>query len=182
MNNLSKCRRFVDIGCGAGYFTNGIALKHEVEVLGIDIDPSMVAQAEKIRKYNELSSASHILVDHTVDYNDLIHEDDLVLVDTEGAEYKYLNPEISPNLTLANFIIEIDEDDEFDQLSGKQEFIRRFSKTHTHRTLRQVLNLDYDVEVFKKFPWLSNFAYHISCFEYRRVPQDWLILERKLKV
>jgi len=171
--------RFLDIGCGAGFFTNGIGLKRDISVIGFDVDLSMVRQAELVRNFNGLENVSHELVSEATTYDQIIREDDLVLVDVEGAEYHILRPDVFPILTKADYIIELHGGEEYDEASGKDELIRRFASTHQATTLRQRLHLDFNEEIFRLYPWLTNYMYHISAFEYRRVPQNWLVLERR---
>ncbi len=181
MKMLSPHRpRFLNIGCGSGYFTNGVAFAANVETIGFDTDPERVISADLIRDLNDLETARHVRTTaHEIDYADYIREGDLVLVDIEGAEYALLQPEKTPALVGADYIVELHSKYGYDQDTGRQEIIRRFADTHEAEVLRQRLELDYSPRLFATYPWLTNYMLHVAAFEYRSNLQNWLVLRRK---
>jgi len=52
---LNKGTKVLEVGCGAGWFSNGIAHHYKCDVTAFDFNPVVVERAKKVRDYLGLS-------------------------------------------------------------------------------------------------------------------------------
>ena len=60
--DLLKCKKIVDIGCGGGWLANVIAYHYKKDVVGIDFNPEAIKHAEKIS--NKLKNNNKFIVEN----------------------------------------------------------------------------------------------------------------------
>jgi hypothetical protein len=94
--------RIVNVGCAAGYYLAGLALRcPSTPVWGFDIDVAMQQNARDVAAMNGVLDRTVIAGECTADeLNRLAGERVLVVIDCEGCEAVLLDPEAAPSLAM----------------------------------------------------------------------------------
>ena len=170
-------KRVINIGSAEGYYAVGLAYKY-INLEVIAVDPSI--QAEKYLKQlsiqNNVQERVKFIRYLSFDALDklIIKSQTLLLVDCEGSEIGYLNPQRVPNLKYCNILVETHD---FVHPSITQNLIGRFEKTHTIETISQQ-NRDH-----RNFPISANLTVDIGnklINEKRPSSIKWLLMKSKM--
>lgn len=114
--------KVVNIGCAEGYYAVGLAMRlPPAKVIALDIDP---AATEMTRRNAELNG---VKVETEVGLYDALYGADLIVMDCEGGEVEYLNPQIVPTLAKSTVIVECHETKD---LHTNQIIFDRFKDSH----------------------------------------------------
>lgn len=180
-----KNRHVVNIGCGTGYYTNGLAFFFRnkgvpVSIEGYDIDPNQIRAAKSLQKHNGLTTAEHIRVEAGHDYSGLAGRKAFCLIDIEGGEYPLLESQ-KDAFVQADMLIEIHKTGERSLEEGIAFLKSLFSDTHDGSVIEEEKTIDLSLLNTISGP-LDNIAYmglHVLACENRSYPMKWLVLERK---
>lgn len=105
--HVGNYKRFVDIGCACGVYTNGVTRTYGVPSIGIDLDPSQVERADRISRANGLTDITHVAPPEGYDPMEYIDDGSFVMVDIEGAEWHLLDALDPAKVPNAMFLIEL---------------------------------------------------------------------------
>ena len=102
-------RTVIDVGCAAGYYTTGLALRcPEATVYGFDLDPTLQALARQAAAANDLTDRVVIGAACTKErLAELCGPDTFLVVDIEGAEDELLDITAVPSLAQTTVLIEV---------------------------------------------------------------------------
>lgn len=96
--------KVVNMGCAEGYYAVGLARRlPSSRIIAMDIDR---AAGELTRRNAELNGVDVEVVDFVFH---ALQNADLIVMDCEGGEVEYLNPEIVPTLAKSTIIVECHE-------------------------------------------------------------------------
>ncbi|MCI5059442.1 MAG: hypothetical protein MRY79_00050 [Alphaproteobacteria bacterium] len=177
--------KIINIGCGTGYYTNGLAYNlegqgREISIRGYDLEETQIMAANDIKEHNNLKSVEHVCVELGHQYSDLKGKKALAIIDIEGGEYPLLK-EQKEYFENSDMIVEIHPTDEFSMDEGAQYLQELFAVTHDASIVEETKLIDFSVhEKIKNC--LGNISYlgmHILTCENRSFPMKWLVLERK---
>ncbi len=134
--------RVVNIGCGDGYFTCGLALRlPEATVVGYDIDPPTQVLCRDQVALNELGDRVEVAGECTVEMLAAMPPTALV-IDCEGAEAVLLDPERAPSLRTWPILVELHDFN----VPGVTDLIReRFAPTHDVQVIEAAGREGFDV-------------------------------------
>lgn len=114
--------RIVNVGCAEGYYAAGLKRRIPHALMwALDIDPAALVATSETATANGLA----ILV--SGELGDAFDAPDLIVMDCEGGEVKYLDPDQFPGLLRAHIIVEIHQSKELD--SGNI-LASRWTRTH----------------------------------------------------
>jgi SAM-dependent methyltransferase len=169
---LPGTTRFIDIGCGCGFYTVGVARLAGIPAIGFDIDPVQISIAEGLGYANGVSSlVEHRLTETDNDYRDFFGLGDLVLIDIEGGEIALI--ERVPRNTLSGVVLIIECHDIGSRSSYQvAEYLKEeMAGTHNGRIMPEMLG------VVDAIPLVDRNDQVFFAREQRRNYQYWLVLE-----
>ena len=177
---LSHHKKFIDIGCGCGHYTNGIAYKYHIPTLGVDLDPKQIEMANSIAKLNNLKDATHVAAQPGYDATEYLEDKALHLMDIEGGEWIVMEQMDPKNYKKASFLIELHKFGEKTVADTKAMIEKKFAKTHKITQLtedfqrtdkgEEVYALIRDAGVPRQFSYML-------LTEPRDYYQSWLLVE-----
>lgn len=136
--NLSRYTRILNFGCAEGYYANGCAyvlkragVAEQVEIIGLDLDRTALAEAQRIADWNDIDPTFGTTA--TAEMLTPTGGRMLVVCDVDGAETELLVPARFPELTRVDFVVELH--DPPGQTEILEEIRRRFSPSHECITL-----------------------------------------------
>ena len=182
---IEKHEKVVNIGCGSGYYTNGIAhyirqTDKNIVLQGYDICQSQIDAAQEIQKHNKLENVEHFCIspDHT--YDSFRDQNMFVIVDIEGHEYPLLEQQ-KESFLHSDMLIEIHRTPDH-SLDGGLEFLSSlYADTHHAKIIEESKQIDLSLlnEVEEAFGAIGYIGMHILSCENRSYPMKWLLLEKK---
>lgn len=100
--------RIINVGIAEGYYAVGMArLCPDAEIIAMDIDPYCLMVTAENAKMNNVSVRCASVEEATPGVlNAFIEPKTLIIMDVEGYELKYLDPDMVPNLIHADVIVE----------------------------------------------------------------------------
>lgn len=173
-----KAKNVINIGCGYGYYSVGLALRmQQATVYAYDIDPVM---RENTRKMAELNGvADRIIIGESFnceDYARFAADETFILMDVEGGEIELLDPLKYPALLKMNVIVELHD---YNTESTSTIVPLRFAETHTIKIipnaafnfpLEKILGPDYVPDHFDNL---------IATWEPRSGPTPFGVFQKK---
>jgi len=169
----------IDVGCAEGYYAAGLARAlPEANVYAYDLDPFSREQCERLWKMNDSAGNLHIL--KWCDYEEYASKHQgrtLCVIDIEGGEMDFLNPDSSAEVKRSDILVEIHRtNQEVDQ--NAEELKSRFDKSHDITVIESVSNRDPD-EFDLPSPLPEEKTLKRSFSEGRPYPQLWLWMKQK---
>lgn len=158
----------VDVGCAEGYYAVGLAMrlpKAAVFAVDVSVDALRVTEQAALANGTKVASASDMKLEST------IMVPDLVVMDCEGSEILYLNPENFPGLAHASIIVECHDPDEEGSLT--KTLIQRFSDTHS---IHNVVEGARNPNRFEVLRGLHSLDRWLAVSEGRPRMMNWLIM------
>lgn len=121
----------IDVGCAEGYYATGLAaaLPH-TNVYAYDLDPFSREQCERLWEMNNRAGKLNILP--WCDFKEYAHKHQghtLCVIDIEGGEMDFLRPDLLPELSQSDVLVEVHQTDQ-DVDTNAKELTRRFEVTH----------------------------------------------------
>ena len=176
--SLLKYHNIINIGCGEGYYTLGLAkLFPEAKIKAYDSNPEAISLANEnvilnglennIVLFNEQFSEGHITKERVKGRN-------LIFCDAEGSENKIFSSYNIPFLKDADLIIELHD---FLVLGTKEKLRTLFSKTHLVEIVSQKLIGTPLSSYLQKDKCMQKTIVNID--EGRPEPMEWLVLRSK---
>ncbi|MEQ8587143.1 MAG: hypothetical protein RIB31_13995 [Thalassobaculaceae bacterium] len=161
--DISRYRRFVDIGCDEGYYVVGAALRHpDLEVLGFDLNPDAQENCRRLASANDVGDRIEVAGLCTPErLADLAVADTLVLIDIEGAEVELLREAGGDALRAADLVIEAHK---VKNVSTTDTVIGLLQETHEITVLPQTVR---DPSAFPELLALSQLQRFLSQWEGR---------------
>jgi SAM-dependent methyltransferase len=99
--------RIVDVGCGQGWYTTGLALRMPgADIYGFDIDPVARSRSRETAEANgvKVTIGEAIMAEQI---GALVEGRTLVIMDVEGAELELLDPSVGLGLSRADILVEM---------------------------------------------------------------------------
>lgn len=129
--DIAEYDTFIDVGCAEGYYAVGMATKClHLSVYAFDINESAQMMTEQLAARNHVNSrltvggeCSPRVISELLKKSNL----PLVLVDIEGHEDEFLDPELVPELRYADIIVELHE---FKRPGLTYRLLSRFADSH----------------------------------------------------
>ncbi|HEU4839756.1 MAG TPA: methyltransferase domain-containing protein [Micavibrio sp.] len=185
MNLAAKTKRLINIGCGSGYYTNGLAFHYkdsrpDMSVSGYDIDKSQIERANGLARYNGLTNVMHHAITPDFDYRAVCEQGGLAIIDIEGAEYDLLTGQKQAFLN-CDMLIEIHSHNNIDFDGGIKILSDLYKDTHTASVIEETKSVPFDLYPLLA-PSLGHLGYlgmHLLVCENRKVPMKWLVLEKR---
>ncbi len=156
----------VDVGCGEGYYTTGLALTTKARIVAYDAEKGELAFARAMAEKNGVAAQ--------IDFRRWCSPEELmkvaresermfVLSDCEGYEIELFTPAVAARLPKADILIELHG-------NVKAELMRRFEKTHALQVIR------FDRENRGRRPELDAMPEEdrARAVDECRFPQEWL--------
>jgi hypothetical protein len=172
----------VDVGSAEGYYSVSLAKKFpSAQIISYDTDPWAREQQARLSALNECKNISirRNCTPLRLERDIRRSRKPLVICDIEGFEYRLLDPTKAPSLRRADILIEVHINPDDKELSideGCQEFIRRFSTSHSPRIFRiEQRNLDL-IEANLPLNSMSRAEIAEAIYEHRNSSQKWLWL------
>jgi hypothetical protein len=178
-------KRLINIGCGSGYYTNGLAhfyksVRPDMTVSGYDIDESQIERANGLARYNGLDNVMHHTVAPDFDYNAVCGDGGLAIIDIEGAEYGLLSNQKAA-FSKCDMLIEIHNHGDVD-FDGGIELLRDiYADTHDAQVISESKAVPFDLYPALA-PALGHLGYlglHLLICENRKTPMKWLVLKKR---
>ncbi|MDA0781254.1 MAG: class I SAM-dependent methyltransferase [Proteobacteria bacterium] len=173
--NIEKYEKFIDIGCGCGYYTNGVAFKYKKPTLGIDLSENEIDFAKNVSKLNELDK-------YTEHFKRAANQSDIQdkafhLIDIEGGEWELLKNLDSSKYKNAAFVVELHKTQNADISDLKEYVTKIFKKTHkvTFETESPILINEQAYNEAKKININRKFAFMLTN-EMRAYFQEWALI------
>lgn len=186
VERLAKKHNYIiNIGCGTGYYTNGIAhyskqQNNQPKVEGYDVCEKQIEAAKNLQNHNNLKSVEHKKIDFDYSYNHLEGQQAFVIIDIEGGEYPLLSDQKS-FFEGSDILIEIHETDEYDTEAGIAYLQNMYKDTHSSTVIDEIKTSNFVMleQLKKSFGSISYLGMHILSCENRNHAMKWLILEKK---
>ena len=161
----------VDVGCGEGYYTTGLALTTRARILAYDAEKHELEFARAMAIANGVAAQVDFRRWCTPEeLTKITRESDrlFVLSDCEGYEIELFTPSLTSRLKNADILIELHGD-------VKAELVRRFEKTHTLQVI------PFDRTNRGRRPELDEMAEQdrARAVDECRFPQEWLWAKAK---
>lgn len=175
-NILTKgYKTVIDIGCAAGYYANGLALRlPSVQVYAFDTDALGRRLCAEMAKANHVTERVHVegLCD-SARLNALLLMQALIVCDCEGCEVDLLCPDRTPGLERADILVELHD---CVDPSISSTILSRFEATHDVILLTSV---ERDSSYYPALGFLSPADRRLAVSEFRPSGQQWAFLTPK---
>ncbi len=164
--------RILNVGCGEGYYAVGFSLKSpSSQIYAYDIDDDAQEYTAKLARLNNISDKVSIRTLCTIDaMRQQITDNTLIFCDIEGGELDLFRPDLAPELSQTDLIIELHD---FCRPRATEVLLRRFH--HSHR-----VEITYHCAKYAKdFPVLERIPIREQAFlleECRVATQGWMRL------
>ena len=133
----------IDIGCAERYYATGLAWRlPETNIYAYDLDPFSREQCARLWKLNNEPGNLHILP--WCDYKEYASKHSgktLCVIDIEGGEMDFLNPEALPELKRSDVMVEVHKTNQ-DVRANAEELRKRFAATHTIQVIEATAERD----------------------------------------
>ena len=169
----------IDVGCAEGYYATGLAWQlPETNIYAYDLDPFSREQCQRLWELNDKPGKLHILP--WCDYKEYASKHSgktLCVIDIEGGEMDFLNPDALPELKTSDIMCEVHQTNQ-DVKTNAEELTQRFAATHTTVSIEATADRDsseYDLP--KPLPAEETLTRAFS--EGRSNSQFWLWMKQK---
>lgn len=185
MELAQRNKRLINIGCGSGYYTNGLAhfyksSRPDMLVSGYDIDQNQIERANGLARHNGLGNVLHHAITPDFDYTVVCADGGLAIIDIEGAEYGLLTAQKTA-FSNCDMLIEIHNHGDIDYDGGIKILSEAYKNTHDHYIIDETKPVPF--ELYQSLePALGHIGYlglHLLICENRKTPMKWLILKRR---
>ncbi len=185
MELAERTKRLINIGCGSGYYTNGLAhyyknTRLDMMVSGYGIDKDQIERANGLSRYNKLENVIHHAVAPDFDYNAVCSDGGLAIIDIEGSEYHLLASQ-KQAFSKCDMLIEIHNYGEMDFDAGIAYLSGLYADTHDAQVIHEAKAVPFDLYPVLA-PALGHLGYlglHLLICENRKVPMKWLVLKKR---
>ena len=172
---------FIDIGCGEGYYVNGLAkLFPKIQCIGYDINSKSIKYAKLLKDFNLITNAEFYLAKYNYSKKFNTNGKKLVLIDIEGSEVEFATQEYAKHFSINKCDLIIEMHDFYGNLGLTQEFIKHYQNYFDFSlipSVDDVLKLTmYEVN----FKFINQSQKFIALRE-RGHSNHWLILKNKIK-
>lgn len=170
----------INIGCGEGYYSVGLASKMNSlkYILAVDIHEGALYATKLLAKKNNIKKdmvfQNHL--DLTELSKTLMNEKVLIISDCEGFEEYYLDPVKFPILLQANIIVEVHD---FFGKEISKIISDRFKKTHRIKTIHQA---NRNTSFYSTLSGIKEQVLRDLLDEKRDVNNFWMHMERKTEL
>ena len=133
----------IDVGCAEGYYATGLASRlPEASVYAYDLDPFSREQCERLWEMNDSVGNLHILkwCDHQ-EYSAKHKGRTLCVIDIEGGEMDFLNPDSLPELKRSDILVEVHRTNR-DVGENAEELKMRFESSHNITVIESTSDRD----------------------------------------
>ena len=165
----------VNVGCGEGYYAVGfaMALPH-ARVYAFDSDVQSQRWTEEVARLNNVQDRITVAGECTVnDLRPLITKPCLLFVDCEGCELDLLQPDLLPQLTQCDVLVELHD---FINPTISSCIQERFASTHTIAIVDSVARDPDDYPVLQEFPPIEQ---ALAIEEFRPGDMKWAWMKSK---
>lgn len=185
MDLAKRTKTLINIGCGSGYYTNGLAhyykdSRPDMTVSGYDIDNTQIDRANRLARHNSLSNVMHYAVSADFDYDPVCSDGGLAIIDIEGAEYSLLTNQ-KTSFSKCDMLIEIHNHGDMDFDAGISLLSGLYAETHEAHVINETKSVPFELYT-SLAPALGHLGYlgiHLLICENRKTPMKWLVLKRR---
>jgi SAM-dependent methyltransferase len=136
--------RFIEIGCGMGFYTVGIARNLGVRAVGFDIDRAQVEIARHFAEINGVTSlVQHVTVTPKMNFGDQLKAGDFCLVDIDGAEIDLFERLDPVHFKQTAFLIECHAVGESSAHETQVMMAIKFGSSHVIKTFSEAHEVEY---------------------------------------
>ena len=136
--------RFIEVGCGVGFYTVGIARKLGVQAIGFDIDRAQVEIARHFAEINGVTSlVQHATVTPKMNLGDQLKAGDFCLVDIDGAEIDLFERLDPMHLKQTAFLIECHAVGESTAHQTQALLALKFGRSHVIKAFSEAHEVEY---------------------------------------
>lgn len=185
MELAQRNKRLINIGCGSGYYTNGLAhfyksTRPDMLVSGYDIDKNQIERANGLARHNGLENVLHHAIAPDFDYSAVCTDGGLAIIDIEGAEYNLLINQKAA-FSKCDMLIEIHNQDHLNYECGIKLLTDTYADTHDAQVINETKSIPF--ELYSALaPALGHIGYlglHLLICENRKTPMKWLVLKKR---
>lgn len=162
-----KPPRAVNVGVGEGYYAVGLALQG-LAVVALDINDKCL-RATAINAASNQVKVTTINPEIELAFDDVVHPGDFILMDCEGHEWVYIDPERNHNLKSCPMIIELHDC----MLEGITPLLtKRLSSTHN---LTVIIGVPVNTTNLKGILQLTDDELIEATYEFRPIDTRWMV-------